>query len=195
MSTKEKIIQASIELFATKGYDATSVKNICDLAGANICSVNYHFKNKENLFAIIIEESLNKYLQSNDKILNTEINSIEEFNVVQRMFCKSLIDIANENWKFLSVFFNNSNHIRSQTKIALEPMIKKLLKQYSDFITKHQNLNIISKEIDPELTAEIIYDSINWKLYIKYLVPNINPDIFDEEYQKTYIDSLSKMLF
>lgn len=53
--TKKKLVLAAAELFAEKGYDETSVADICGLADANIASVNYHFGNKENLFFEVLD--------------------------------------------------------------------------------------------------------------------------------------------
>jgi AcrR family transcriptional regulator len=48
--TRERILLASQKLFADKGYDATSVRDITTEAGCNVASVNYHFGGKENLY-------------------------------------------------------------------------------------------------------------------------------------------------
>jgi AcrR family transcriptional regulator len=48
--TRERILQASQKLFADKGFEATSVRDITTEAGCNVASVNYHFGGKENLY-------------------------------------------------------------------------------------------------------------------------------------------------
>ena len=45
--TRERILIASQKLFADKGFDATSVRDITTEAGCNVASVNYHFGGKE----------------------------------------------------------------------------------------------------------------------------------------------------
>ncbi len=54
-STKETILKTAAELFASKGYSKTSVREICRAAGVNVASVNYHFGNKENLYAKVVK--------------------------------------------------------------------------------------------------------------------------------------------
>ena len=49
-ATPIRLIQAAGALFAVKGYKKTTIRDICDLAEANIASVNYHFQDKSNLF-------------------------------------------------------------------------------------------------------------------------------------------------
>jgi len=57
-STKEKILQAAEELFADKGLDATSMRDITTLAGVNLAAVNYHFGSKKGLIAAVFSHHL-----------------------------------------------------------------------------------------------------------------------------------------
>jgi len=49
IGTRERILQAAMELFTTKGYEATSVAEILERAGVNSGSLYYFFKGKEEL--------------------------------------------------------------------------------------------------------------------------------------------------
>jgi len=48
--THERILDAAQMLFAEKGFDATSVRDITTNAGCNVAAVNYHFGGKDNLY-------------------------------------------------------------------------------------------------------------------------------------------------
>ncbi|MCL2860228.1 MAG: TetR/AcrR family transcriptional regulator [Oscillospiraceae bacterium] len=54
--TKRKIFEISMELFAQKGYDATSVEEITAVVGVAKGTLYYHFSSKENIFNFLIEE-------------------------------------------------------------------------------------------------------------------------------------------
>lgn len=47
---RERLLMAAEELFAHKGFDGTTVREICDRAGMNGAAVNYHFRDKETLY-------------------------------------------------------------------------------------------------------------------------------------------------
>lgn len=53
-NTREKLLDSAALLFTEKGYANTSVAEICETAGANIASVNYHFRSKEILYREVI---------------------------------------------------------------------------------------------------------------------------------------------
>jgi AcrR family transcriptional regulator len=50
-STKERLLEAACKVFAEKGFRDATVAEICQGAEANIAAVNYHFRDKETLYA------------------------------------------------------------------------------------------------------------------------------------------------
>ncbi len=48
--TRERILYEAERLFAQKGYDAVTVRQITNAAGTHLAAVNYHFGNKHNLY-------------------------------------------------------------------------------------------------------------------------------------------------
>jgi len=49
VDTKERILDAAERLFATNGFESTSLRQITAEANANLAAVNYHFQTKEAL--------------------------------------------------------------------------------------------------------------------------------------------------
>src|SRR4051812_11591786 len=49
-NTRQQLMDAAGPLFAERGFRATTVREICDLAHANQAAINYHFGDKENLY-------------------------------------------------------------------------------------------------------------------------------------------------
>jgi TetR/AcrR family transcriptional regulator, regulator of cefoperazone and chloramphenicol sensitivity len=55
LATKQRLLDAAGELFAERGYRNTNVRDICRRAGANVAAVNYHFHDKEALYAAVFK--------------------------------------------------------------------------------------------------------------------------------------------
>jgi TetR/AcrR family transcriptional regulator, regulator of cefoperazone and chloramphenicol sensitivity len=49
-TTSERLLEAAGQIFAEKGFEAATVREICDRAQANIAAVNFHFGGKERLY-------------------------------------------------------------------------------------------------------------------------------------------------
>ena len=82
--TKERILDTAEILFAQKGYQAVSVRQITSAAECNLAAVNYHFGNKENLYLEVfrsrwvprakrLQESFRKYLASQDSLSESAV--------------------------------------------------------------------------------------------------------------------------
>jgi len=52
---KIRILSAAKKLFAEHGFDKTTIRQICEEAGANVALVSYHFGGKENMFCALFE--------------------------------------------------------------------------------------------------------------------------------------------
>ena len=60
IATRERLMQASTELFTRKGYAATSVREIVAAAGVSKPVLYYYFKNKEGIFQEIVRFGIEK---------------------------------------------------------------------------------------------------------------------------------------
>ncbi len=54
--TRSKLLEAAGRIFADKGYEAATIREICRAAGANVAAVNYHFGDKQGLYAEILRQ-------------------------------------------------------------------------------------------------------------------------------------------
>lgn len=53
---KDHIIAAAEKLFALRGYDSTSIRDICQEAEVNVAMVNYYFGSKDGMFREMVEQ-------------------------------------------------------------------------------------------------------------------------------------------
>src|SRR6059058_1578092 len=92
MDKKTHIIESAMELFAEKGFEGTSIRDLATKADVNVAMVNYYFGSKEKLFECMLQHKA-AYTKdileeiANDKNLS-EIEKLEHItdSYVTRLF-------------------------------------------------------------------------------------------------------------
>lgn len=59
-NSKERILSAAVKLFAQKGFEGTSIREICKMANANICMISYYWGGKKELYQGIIDDLIER---------------------------------------------------------------------------------------------------------------------------------------
>jgi TetR/AcrR family transcriptional regulator, regulator of cefoperazone and chloramphenicol sensitivity len=61
--TRQRLLEAAARLFADRGFNHVSIRDICAEAGASVAAVNYHFRDKLGLYKEVVEmaaEAMNR---------------------------------------------------------------------------------------------------------------------------------------
>lgn len=98
-STEEQIKEQSKLLFFQKGHLSATVQEIADFAGVTRTSVNYYFRSKENLFAIVYDELVAGMKAQLDNIYALEIPFREKVDIYIEYFFE-----IKERYPYLEVF-------------------------------------------------------------------------------------------
>jgi len=61
--TRDQLFEAAGEVFAAKGYDRATSREICDRAGANAAAVNYYFGGFDGLYAATLAHAHHRVIQ------------------------------------------------------------------------------------------------------------------------------------
>jgi len=60
--TREELLETAGQVFAEKGLDRATGREICERAGANPAAINYYFGGMEGLYAAVVEEAHSRLL-------------------------------------------------------------------------------------------------------------------------------------
>ncbi|MBD3271367.1 MAG: TetR family transcriptional regulator [Elusimicrobia bacterium] len=81
MSTKQKILQAGKKLFAEKGLNGTSTREIAHEAGVNLAGLHYHFQSKQHLYDEVAKSIFLEFEHQIETIKNEQQWDTESFSV------------------------------------------------------------------------------------------------------------------
>lgn len=148
------ILQVAESLFAEKGFDATSIRNIAKEAKINVAMVSYYFGSKERMLeALVVYRATDLKLQL-DTLRMESLDPIEKINklielYVTRVHCNS------EIYKILHFEFSSKK--RSINLDAFVELKKGNLKTLETIVEEGQNKGLFRKDIIvPLITPTIL---------------------------------------
>ena len=85
---REELLDAAEELFAERGFEKTSVRDITNHLGVRLAAVNYHFDSKLNLLIEMIHRRAGSPNHARQVRLDSvEINKDEPYETVRALIC------------------------------------------------------------------------------------------------------------
>jgi AcrR family transcriptional regulator len=99
--TRDKLLDVAGRIFAARGYRATTIREICVKAGANIAAVNYHFGDKLGLYTEVVQQSARlAELQAAQVVLDQVAPPEETLRALIRVRLRSLFREDRPEWHF-----------------------------------------------------------------------------------------------
>ncbi len=62
--TCKRLLDVASQVFAERGYKATTIAHICKIAKANVAAVNYHFGSKDGLYGQVWQQAFDKSMEA-----------------------------------------------------------------------------------------------------------------------------------
>lgn len=152
---KDKILDAALECFSTKGYYASTVDDIVKYSKLSKGSVYNYFKSKEEIFLSLLQQRSEANLQELTAGLAEISSSVEKL----RYWIRTDLPYNVNKKKFMHV------HIESWLYAADVPHVKAVLKESfdtlfkltQDIIVQGQEAGEIKQDINPNAAAAMFW--------------------------------------
>jgi AcrR family transcriptional regulator len=156
MSTKNKILDAAESLFATQGFNGTSLREITSQAEVNLAAVNYHFGSKKELIKSVMSRYMNELSPRLESAL-VEVCERDNLNLLEvfSAFIEPLLSLNDFKENGTSYFLQLLGRGYSDSQGFLRWF---LTTQYPGVIN---NFVKAVQKAYPELTAEEMF----WRLH------------------------------
>ena len=159
-STRQKLVDAAKVLFAQKGFDGTTVKDIADEAGVNVSLVSYHFDGKAGLYKVVMERFAGDRFAAAKRMLNPAGN-LEEFRVRLEMYVAEIIGTHADQPENVCI-------IQREMERELSPIAEEIFRQtflktiecLLEFFRQAQKKGFIRKDIPPLNATMILMGSV-----------------------------------
>jgi AcrR family transcriptional regulator len=99
-TSAERILSTALDLFAVKGYDATSVREICEAAGITKPTLYHFYGSKDGVLLALVTSGFQRFRRLVDSALETPGTFRAKVKVVARALFKSAIEQP-RYWRFM----------------------------------------------------------------------------------------------
>ncbi len=186
---REAIIQAAIEVFSKKGFQAATISEIAQRASVADGSIYQYFKNKEDLFFCIPVEKTKEFRAE----LELHLQGISgAFNKIRKFV-----------WYFLYYFKTNPDYGRilmlemrvskSFVKTDTYDFLKKSVAHVPEIITEGQEEGVIRKDVDIFILRHFVLGPLE-HIVSRWLLKDGKYDLMEhhQDISRLIIDALKK---
>ncbi|MGI3228114.1 TetR/AcrR family transcriptional regulator [Streptomyces phaeochromogenes] len=92
VESRQRILDATVEIAGERGYEGTSIAAVSAKCGLPASSIYWHFKDKDDLIAAVIERSFETWLAAVELPLEGTGTSRERVTVMAANVARSLVD-------------------------------------------------------------------------------------------------------
>jgi AcrR family transcriptional regulator len=98
--TRRRVLEVAGQVFAQKGWDRTTGKEICARAGTNTAAINYHFGSLDRLYAAVLCEAHRRLatLESLQSAVAASDSAQAKLEAVIRLIVSSLTGPVSSSW-------------------------------------------------------------------------------------------------
>lgn len=153
-SSKKKIMDVAKTLFTEKGYDATSVQDICENANLSKGAFFHYFQTKESLFMEILDEYLSLIDENMEKIEKSSKNAIFAMERMVKILEDVFITSQGKFTIFLEFLRKSSKNEEVMKRIVEQ--FKKYEKYLTNLIEKGKREKSIKEEVDSKFISKIL---------------------------------------
>lgn len=173
VAKREEILDVALDLFAQKGYDRTSVREIARMTGLSQAGLLHHFASKEELFAEILRRRDTRNEESVDSDHRSRVTAdglvtIVRHNAEEPGLVRLFVTMAAE-----------STDAHSPARDFFEERYRRLRANLADDVRAHQQSGEVPADLDADGIAALLIAAADG-LQIQWLLNPERPDMGEQ---------------
>ncbi|MCB0282271.1 MAG: TetR/AcrR family transcriptional regulator [Calditrichae bacterium] len=166
------IQNAAIELFAKKGFNASTVVDIAEKAHVSRQSIYHHFSNKKQILVSLLENIWQRLADEMYELSkNSELDPLEKIDVM----VDQTIDIFTDNPHLALVFFNEHNPVIRGDNDSLNAHYVNYLKAFALVFEHGLQKDFINPHIDGRVFLFFVHGGLRCLLNEWAMHPDLFP--------------------
>jgi TetR/AcrR family transcriptional regulator, regulator of cefoperazone and chloramphenicol sensitivity len=126
-NTRDKILNAAGEVFAEYGFEGATIRSITERAEVNVAAVNYHFRDKAELYNRVVLDACSAQAAWRDAVANPTDSPEERLRTLISHFLKYMLGPDRPAWKRRLMAREMAN-----PTTALDELVEKNIRPFRD---------------------------------------------------------------
>lgn len=194
-STDKKILFTAEKLFAQKGFDATSTRDIAGTAQVNVSMISYYFGSKEKLFEEIFKVRMAEGLSFATEIIDD--NGLNEWEKLSRIIENYVrrVKTLPEFYSILQSVYNINNSGNEQILSFLKTSKMGFLKIFQNLLEEGNKKGVFTKKPDLFFMHSVVIGTVFYAKQSMSLYEELSDkDNFSEHYYDNLTQHLTTLL-
>jgi AcrR family transcriptional regulator len=183
----KKILVIASEIFAKKGYEATSVREIALKAGLNKATIYHYFSSKEEILFKIMDNAMEEALKNLEAILSEDSDALEKFENVLKFYSKYYVSKQAE----LSLLVNELNSLKHEYKTLLTEKEKKYVDLMKSVLYELKKKGVLKEELPITVIVFTFFSIIHYT--VKWYKPSGKIKV--DELSEYFVEIFTKGIF
>jgi AcrR family transcriptional regulator len=153
--TRSRLLHSAVEVFADYGFEGASLRAIAERAGVAYQSITYHFGNKEDLWAAIVEDLFQRFMETGRGLAFDPSGNLEQqFRNHLRLLLSDLLQRPQMRRVFVQEYLSGSGRFET----TIKPRIKSYYRNLSlPYFNEAARLGIIKTFTGAEASLLFLY--------------------------------------
>jgi AcrR family transcriptional regulator len=170
--TRERIIRAAGEVFGQHGFDGTTIRQITRRAGVNVAAVNYHFRDKGELYLRVLREA--KCVASELSVAKFRGKPEEQLRGFIFAFVERLLDPARPPWH-VQVITQEMMRPTPALDLLVREMTEPIFRQVRDLVSAVAGRRLSNSTLD--LLASSIIGQCLFYVRSRPMIERLAPEL------------------
>lgn len=159
----DKILNAARKMFLKRGYENTTIRDICKQSRLSNGAVYFYFSSKDDIYACIYEESFRLLIDSLNRAITHKTTPLNKIEAYLKSYLSFYIE-HNDHWNILDISFKRlklPQHLVDRFDVFMDQAFVPLYQAVTDYLVKMK----ITDRFDPLEISILLLTSIDGIFY------------------------------
>ena len=184
---REEILDIAAGIFAQKGIQGTTVRDIADEAGILSGSLYHHFESKDQMVEEILRDHGERQLARYHEVVDTEPDPVRAMHALVASGVQSVA----ENPNVARILRNDVQQIKEIPRLAhVEQNRQESRRLWNSVVRAGVDQGVFDAQLDPEIVVRAMFDGVLASFRWFPPLGRSTPERIGEQLARLYVDGL-----